>query len=164
MRHFAAFMHSIGDLVAENSVQSMGDLTHHTSKISCLDHCLFVSYLSFVFARVFGGDAQAAARGGLLHDLYLNDWSHENMSLRQHLLGHAERAANNAQALSVSKLETSIIYKHMWPVNFTRVPVRREEFYVNLADKICAIAEVTGLYWLLSTPGALRQCVPAVQA
>ncbi len=42
-------------------------------RITTLDHSLFVAYWSYRAARTLGLDEAAAARGGLLHDLYLYD-------------------------------------------------------------------------------------------
>ena len=71
------------------------------------------------------------------------------------LLIHPDMAAENARAFGISKLEEGIIRKHMWPVTISRLPRRREELIVNLADKICAVSEVTGIYWLIRLPRRL---------
>jgi uncharacterized protein len=44
------------------------------SDVSCLEHCMSVSYNSYLICRRLGLNYQAAARGGLLHDLFLYDW------------------------------------------------------------------------------------------
>lgn len=143
------FLQMTGDLRRDPKVRAMGRIAHHTERISCLNHCLFVSYVGYRLSRFLGGDARAIAKGGLLHDLYLCDWKKER-SLYRHLLVHPEMAVRNAQSFHLTALEAGIIRKHMWPVTFFAFPTRREEFIVNLADKICAVAEVTGLYWHLN--------------
>ena len=110
--------------------------------------------MSFALSRFFGGNERAVTRAGLLHDLYLCNWKKER-SLYRHLLIHPDMAAENARAFGISKLEEGIIRKHMWPVTISRLPRRREELIVNLADKICAVSEVTGIYWLIRLPRRL---------
>ena len=61
----------IRDLIGSPEVLSMDQIPHHTEGVSCLFHCLFVSYVSFRLCRFFHLDWSAAARGGLLHDLFL---------------------------------------------------------------------------------------------
>ena len=66
------FVRTTGDLLNCRQVRMMGRWKHH-GRVTTLDHSLFVAYLSFRAARALGLDAAAAARGGLLHDLYLYD-------------------------------------------------------------------------------------------
>ncbi|MBR4099340.1 MAG: HDIG domain-containing protein, partial [Clostridium sp.] len=68
----AAFVRAAGELLHCDQVRMMGRWTHH-GRITTLDHSLFVAYLSFRAAKALKLDAAAAARGGLLHDLYLYD-------------------------------------------------------------------------------------------
>lgn len=154
LNKFRLFYAYVSDLLADARVQSMARIEHHTQRISCLDHCLFVSYVSFALSRFFGGNERAVTRAGLLHDLYLCNWKKER-SLYRHLLIHPDMAAENARAFGISKLEEGIIRKHMWPVTISRLPRRREELIVNLADKICAVSEVKGIYWLIRLPRRL---------
>lgn len=42
--------------------------------MSCFDHSVLVSRISWRICRALGLDERAAARGGLLHDLYLYNW------------------------------------------------------------------------------------------
>ena len=68
----AAFLDCVAPLLESPQVQSMKQWRHHFS-ITCYEHSLFVSYTAFRLARRFGWDERAAARAGLLHDLYLYD-------------------------------------------------------------------------------------------
>ena len=77
----AAFRACVADLLNNPEVQKMREVRQHVQDANCLQHCLFVAYLSFLFCRKFHLDAASAARGGLLHDLYLYDWrTHEGPS------------------------------------------------------------------------------------
>ena len=71
-KHLLEFCRLTGELLESEPVRMMGRWQHH-GRITTLDHSLFVAYLSFRAARALGLDAAAAARGGLLHDLYLYD-------------------------------------------------------------------------------------------
>ena len=55
-------------------------------------------------------------------------------------------ALKNAWALcgSLTPMEENIIVSHMWPLA-RKMPRYREALVVNLADKLCATAEVVGL-------------------
>lgn len=64
------FLNCVQDLLDSPEVQSMKDIPHHPGT-SCYDHSVFVSYVAFRLARRWGLDYMAAARAGLLHDLYL---------------------------------------------------------------------------------------------
>ena len=90
--------------------------------------------------------AVAAARAGLLHDLYLCDWKKARVSPWQRLLVHPQMALENAEQFGLSELERDIILKHMWPVTLRRIPRHRESVVVNLADKLCASAEFLRIY------------------
>jgi uncharacterized protein len=47
----------------------MDNIRQHAAGVSCLDHCIFVSYVSFVACKHLGLDSTSAARAGLLHDM-----------------------------------------------------------------------------------------------
>ena len=82
IEHRRQFERCIEDLIQTESVCELKNIPLHLNQ-NCLEHSLFVSYLSFSICRRFGWDYVSAARGGLLHDLYLYNWrdkdSHEGM-------------------------------------------------------------------------------------
>ena len=134
----------VDDLLNSDEVRSMRTIRHHPG-VSCYEHSVFVSYMAFRRARRWGMDCRTAARGGLLHDLYLYD-PHTLRSYRQ-CFAHPVAAAKNAAALcgGLSAKEENIILAHMWPIAVRR-PRSGEAFAVCLADKICAIAEVLRIW------------------
>ena len=141
----AAFLELVGPLLQEADVQEMRDFSQHAEGISCYDHSLFVSYLSFLMAKRLGLDYRAAARGGLLHDLHLCHWEDTDVGRARRLVLHPLLAVQNAEKFGLNDMERDIIVKHMWPL--TRpLPRYRESFVVSLADKICATAEMLHLY------------------
>lgn len=140
------FKQCVGDLLNDEQVQKMRCIEQHVPGVDCFDHSLFVAYLSFVMCKKLGLNAHAAARGGLLHDLYLCDWNTTDVGLFERLLIHPEMALNNALPYGISPLEQEIIRTHMWPVTLRKVPRYAEAWIVNLADKICTVSEVSRLY------------------
>lgn len=120
----------------------MKNYTQH-GNVSCLEHCINVSYYSFLVCRFFGLDCCSAARGGLLHDLFLYDW-HNNSAVKprkgMHAFVHPSIALQNAEIFSLNDIEKDIIKKHMWPL--TIVPPRcPEALVVSFIDKYCAVIE-----------------------
>ena len=142
----AAFLDCVAPLLESPQVQSMKQWRHHFS-ITCYEHSLFVSYTAFRLARRFGWDERAAARAGLLHDLYLYDPADRSAHPGNQCFDHPVFALRNAQALCgrLTEKEQNIIISHMWPLA-RRMPRCPEAAVVNLADKLCATAEVLG-YW-----------------
>ena len=120
------------------SVQKLWDIKHHLS-LSCYEHSMFVAYMSYCAARKLGLDHVAAARAGLLHDLYLYE-SHKTSWLR-HYFTHASHALANARKLcDLSRQEENIILAHMWPLSGA-MPRSWEALVVSLCDKYCAVIE-----------------------
>ena len=111
--------------------------------------------------RIFGLDYRAAARAGLLHDLYLQKWEETDVGRFRRLVIHPQLALENARAFGLSPMEEDIIGKHMWPLT-APLPYYKESYMVSLADKICATLEMAHLYGLLGVRRNLRACRPAL--
>lgn len=120
-------------------VQRLRQFPHH-KKINRYDHALLVSYISFTLARRWCWDAQAAARAGLLHDLFFtecdNTW--------KLCMTHPETAAENAGRLvkDLSSKERNIILSHMWPAG-RHLPRSREAWLVDMVDNFVTILDMT---------------------
>jgi len=56
------FLNSVVPYIRNPTVQQMDQFTHHTKKISCLDHSMFVSYVSFVLAKRFHGNVPPSSK------------------------------------------------------------------------------------------------------
>ena len=142
----AAFLNCVGSLLETQEVGSMKRWRHHFS-ITCYQHSLFVSYVAFRIARRLHWDYRAAARAGLLHDLYLYDPADSSAHPGNQCLDHPEFALRNASALcpDLSAKEKNAILSHMFPLAI-HLPRCREALVVNLADKVCATMEVIHLY------------------
>lgn len=140
------YLSCVGDLLRSPAVQSMRTLPHHPGA-SCYEHSVFVSYIAFRLARRWRLDVRAAARGGLLHDLYLYDYRDRTAHPGNQCLDHPRFALENARRLcgTLTAKEENIIISHMWPLAL-RMPRCAEAAVVNLADKLCATAEIMG-FW-----------------
>ena len=142
----AAFLQCVGPLLDTREVNAMKRWRRHFS-VTCYEHSLFVSYVSFRLARFFGWDYRAAARAGLLHDLYLYDPADRSAHPGSQCLDHPEFALRNAMVLcpDLTENEKNAIVSNMFPLA-VHLPRCREALVVNLADDICAVLEVVRLY------------------
>jgi uncharacterized protein len=135
------YKYCIRDLAQDKIIHSLEDFVHHRN-FSRLDHCLHVSYLSYLFCKKWGLDYQSAARGGLLHDFFFYDSRTTKPDKGIHCFSHPTIALENAaKHFPLNKVEKDIIVKHMWPV--TIIPPKfKESFIVSFMDKYCASREV----------------------
>lgn len=139
------FLSCIQDLIDSPIVQSMQRITQHVD-VNCLDHSLYVSYISFLWCRALGLNYRQAARGALLHDLFLYNQKDRRNFEGRHLLTHPYAALKNAQThFDLTELEKDIIVKHMWPIT-AKIPKYKESLLVGLADKFCALSEMLFIY------------------
>lgn len=141
-QNWQSFLDCVDDLLADSRVRSMRDIPHHPG-CNCYEHSVFVAYVAFRLARRWGLDYRMAARGGLLHDLYLYNAHIPGTHPGNQCFDHPVAALRNARALcgGLSEKEENIILSHMWPLARRR-PRSAEAAVVNLADKFCATVEV----------------------
>ena len=131
----------ISDLIHHESVKSMKNYIQH-GDTTCLEHSLFVSYMSFKMCKRLKMDYKSAARGALLHDFFLYDWHISGNSEGLHGFSHPRVALRNAKYhFIINALEEEIIIKHMWPLTLAP-PLKSEAFIVSLADKYCTLREM----------------------
>jgi uncharacterized protein len=156
-QNLIAFRNCVGDLLTTEEVESMVQWRRHCS-VSCLDHSLFVAYLAFRGARFLGLDYAAAARGGLLHDLFLYDPKDKNAHPGNQCLDHPRYALRNARRLcpDLTPKEENNIISHMWPLA-PSAPRSGEALLVGIADKTSALLELSHLCRL----GAINRRLPS---
>ena len=133
---------AVQDLWDHWAVQSMEKYCQHGTT-TCLRHCVRVSYLSYRYCLDRGLDARAAARGGLLHDLFLYDWHtyRRKKGERLHGFEHPRKALRNALSLfDLTPVEEDIILHHMWPLTLT-MPSTPEARVVMMFDKYVSLLE-----------------------
>ena len=124
-------------------------------RTSCLEHCLVVSYYSYLLAHHFNlqVDDYSLIRGSLLHDFFLYDWHDSSAHPRFHGFKHPVIALENANHLfHLSDIEKDIIRHHMWPLTLVP-PHTLEGLIVCLIDKWCSLKET---FFLTSEIPALR--------
>lgn len=141
------FYEYVKDIVHHPAVLQMKEFPHHCDT-SCYQHCLNVAYMNYRICKSFHLDARAAARAGMLHDMFLYDWRGHTKKTGDHFhaMTHPKAALKNAKKyFEMSPLEEEIVLKHMWPV--TIIPPRHPETYVIcMTDKYCGSCEITDHY------------------
>ena len=134
----------VKDIIGCEQVQELKSITHHISTTR-FQHCVNVSYYSYVVCRKFRLNARSAARAGLLHDLFYYDRKEYNAEKvrgqASHSMNHAMQAsANAAEITPITRLERDMIEKHMWPMTRPR-PSYKETYIITVIDKYCAVLE-----------------------
>lgn len=130
------------DILNHEQFQRLNNYIQHGTT-TCLVHSVNVSYQSYLYCRQHGLNWRNAARGGLLHDLFLYDWHYhfKETGNRFHGLTHPKSAYRNAvKFFHLNKVEKDIIIKHMWPL--TVIPPKyKESAVVCMMDKYCSTME-----------------------
>lgn len=138
------FLDIISDLLENNKVKQMKKYRQH-GETSTYAHCMNVSYVSYLVSQKLGLDYKSAARGGMLHDMFLYDWREKRPFrglLNMHAFTHPRIALKNAEKeFKLNDIEKDIIEKHMWSVTLLHKPKYKESYIVTLADKYCAMGE-----------------------
>ncbi len=139
--HKAEYQKCIADLIDHESVQQMEGFRHHY-RTNCLAHSLNVSYFSYRICRFCNMDYRSAARGALLHDLFLYDWRETDLEEGRHAFVHPRIALQNATDVSeLNDIEQDIVLKHMWPLT-PHMPSFKESLVVCMMDKYCTTLEL----------------------
>lgn len=139
------FYEEIRDLATHPVVLRMKLYPHH-GVTSCYRHCLNVAYYNYYWSRKLGLDARSAARGAMLHDLFLYDWhTHaKKTGDRFHGLTHPQKAYKNAEKFfELNEKEKDIILNHMWPVTIRKIPHTKEGWITTVTDKYCGAYETS---------------------
>lgn len=133
------------DILLSEGMKYEKTLLHH-GVITCYDHSVRVAHMSVRLIKRLNlkVDQESLVRGALLHDYFLYDWHTDTDPNRKpHGFGHAEVALQKAgRDFSLNEIEKDIIVKHMFPLNMA-LPRYKESWLVCLADKICAVQELT---------------------
>lgn len=142
------FSNIIDELITNNIVQKMKLYRQHYN-ISTFEHCYNVSLISYKICKKLKLDYISAARGGMLHDLFLYDWRNSKKTLHldgYHAFVHPKIALENANKLfDLNKKEQDIILKHMWPVTIS-FPKYIESYIITFVDKYSTILESLSFY------------------
>lgn len=165
------FFDCIADIIYHPKVLEMKKYFQHCNT-DCYEHCLNVAYYNYYICKKLKLDARSAARGGMLHDLFLYDWRGHSRRTGDHFhaMTHPRAAYNMAKRyFDLNKIEREVILKHMWPV--TVIPPRYWETYVIcFTDKYCSSREIADYYarlpkarWiLLPILGAMKKMTAGI--
>lgn len=149
----------VRDLLNSSGVQQLREHPHHIGT-SRFQHSLNVSYYNYRLCRFFGLDAKAAARAGLLHDLFFYDRKTHERIRNRHPAEHANIALYNASMLfSISELEGDMILNHMWPAT-PHLPRHAETYMITIVDKLCATLELSAHFLKKITLRRARKRAP----
>ena len=135
------YIEIISELLNNEIVLEMKKYRQH-HKVSCYDHCLYVSYNTYLICKKYNLDYKSAARAGLLHDLFLYDWrKRQNGRKGLHAFTHPNEALKRASEITdLNDKEKDIIKNHMWPVT-VKIPKYKETYIITLVDKYFAFME-----------------------
>lgn len=139
------FYEEIKDIATNPVVLRMKLYPHH-GVTNCYQHCMNVAYYNYQCCKFLGLDARSAARGAMLHDLFLYDWHTHTKRTGDHFHGltHPKAAYKNAvKFFELNKKEKDIILNHMWPVTIFKVPRTKEGWITTLTDKYCGACETS---------------------
>lgn len=130
----------IKDIIRNPEVKKMTDIEHHG--ISRLEHSMKVSYKSYKIAKKFNLDYTSVARGGLLHDFYLDGNERNQLKKFTDTFTHPNKALITANSIfNLNNLEQNIIISHMFPI-YLKIPKYKESILVNTVDKIIGFKEM----------------------
>ena len=138
------YLYIIDHILKNNEFQKMSTIKHHNT--TRMNHSLKVSYYSYKIAKSLRLDYEDVARGGLLHDFYIEEIRKCNKIKDKILLfstKHPSEAVMNASNnFELSEKEINIIKSHMFPVDY-RIPKYAESWIVSLVDKVLSFGEVS---------------------
>lgn len=130
----------VKDIFRNTEFKKIYNIEHHG--ISRMEHSIKISYYSYRIAKKLKMDYVSVARGGLLHDFYLD--GDERNTKRKFLdtFTHPMKALyTTMNNFSINDLEKDIIVGHMFPVYFI-CPKHKESILVNLVDKVIGFKEL----------------------
>lgn len=130
----------IYDIKFNDTVLQMKDYRQHYNT-SCYEHCIYVSYYTYLLCKKLHLDYISGARASMLHDLFLYDWRKKENRKGFHAFTHPKSALENASKIfKLNDIEKDIILKHMWPVTLA-LPRYKESYIITFTDKFSAILE-----------------------
>ncbi len=130
------YYYIVNNILNNNEFRKIDNCSHHG--ISRLEHCVRVSYYSYLITKYLGLDYEKTARAALLHDFFIGD----NSSKLKSFFNHSKIALENSDNLFIlSDKERDIINTHMFPVNINKIPKYMESWVVSFVDKASCIYE-----------------------
>ena len=135
----------VRDILRNNEFKKLYNIEHHG--ISRWEHLLKVSYHSYLIAKKLKLDYKSVARGGLLHDFYLDGDERTPKVRFFDTFIHPKKALTTSNKyFDINNIEKNIIISHMFPI-YPRIPIYKESILVNLVDKWIGAYEMTREYY-----------------
>lgn len=129
----------INDIMSNKKFKKLNECVHHGT--TRLEHSMRVSYYSYKITKKMKLNYIETARGGLLHDFFLND----DLTYKKQKLSmffHPYPALENAKKyFKTTPLEEDIIINHMFPTLPHKIPKSLESWIVSMVDKAVAVYE-----------------------
>ena len=123
----------VRNILRNSEFKKLYNIEHHG--ISRWEHLLKVSYYSYVIAKKLRLDYRSVARGGLLHDFYLDGDERNSKKKFFDTFIHPKKALYTSHKIfKINKIEDNIIISHMFPI-YPRLPIYKESLLVNVIDK-----------------------------
>ena len=130
----------VKDIFRNVEFKKLYNIEHHG--ISRMEHSIKISYYSYKIAKKLGMDYVSVARGGLLHDFFLDGDERNGKEKFLDTFTHPKRALNTSmEYFNVNDIEKNIIVSHMFPI-YISMPKYKESFLVNLVDKVIGCKEL----------------------
>jgi len=130
----------VKDILRNVEFKKISNIEHHG--ISRMEHSVKISYYSYRIAKKLRMDYVSVARGGLLHDFFL-DGDERNYKRRfLDTFTHPKKALNTTiEYFNINAIEKNIIVSHMFPF-YISIPKYKESLLVNLVDKVIGSLEM----------------------
>lgn len=140
IKHDKEYKKIVKDIFRNVEFKRLYNIEHHG--ISRMEHSIKISYYSYKIAKKLKMDYVSVARGGLLHDFYLD--GDERTGKRKFLdtFTHPKKALNTSIVnFKCNDIEKNIIVSHMFPT-YLSIPKYKESILVNLVDKVIGFKEL----------------------
>lgn len=130
----------VKDIFRNNNFKRMYNIEHHG--ISRMEHSIKISYYSYKIAKLLKLDYVSVARGGLLHDFYLDGDERDVKNKFIDTFIHPKKTLKTSiDNFEINDIEKNIIISHMFPIYFS-IPKYKESILVNLVDKVIGCKEL----------------------
>ena len=129
----------VSDILNNKKFNKIKECRHHG--ITRYEHSLKVSYKAYKLAKKYNLDYISTARGGLLHDFFIN----EDLTKKEQRISmfiHPYKSLNNSNKyFNLNDKEKNIIISHMFPSLPHKIPLSKESLLVSIVDKVIATKE-----------------------
>lgn len=129
----------VDDILTNEKFLKIGNYRHHG--ITRLEHSMRVSYYSYLITKKIKLNYTETARGGLLHDFFVNEDTSSKKQRFSVFFHPYESVKNSSNEFAITDMERDIIENHMFPTLPHKVPKYLESWVVSTVDKVVAVYE-----------------------